>query len=91
MNDVIIDSLATFRVARLVVEDVIFDEVRDQVVSRLKLAGHTKIAFAVTCPWCASMYVGAGVVVARKVAPRVWGPVAAALAFSAVAGLLSDR
>lgn len=42
------------------------------------------------CPWCAGFWVGAGVVVAASLPTRrAWAPVAAALAFSAVAGLAS--
>lgn len=90
MND-LVDCLAVFRLARLATEDVITEPAREQLHAKLTLGGHTKIAYLITCPWCASMYIGAGVVIARRVAPRVWGPVAAALAFSAVAGLLADR
>lgn len=49
-----------------------------------------KLAFLFTCPWCAGMYVAAGVAVARRVAPRSWGALAKVLALSASAGLLSS-
>lgn len=41
------------------------------------------------CRWCVSVWLGFGVVVARRVAPRAWGPVARALAFSQVAGVVA--
>lgn len=50
-----------------------------------------KIARLVTCPWCASIYVAFGVVAARRWAPRLWGPLADALALSAAAGLLAGH
>lgn len=50
-----------------------------------------KWAKLVTCPWCASFYVGLLVVALRRWAPRAWGPLAEALTFSAVAGLLSGH
>ncbi len=48
-----------------------------------------KPAVLVTCRWCASVWIGFGVVAARRFAPRAWEPVARALALSAVASLLS--
>jgi hypothetical protein len=50
-----------------------------------------KAAVLVTCPWCVGMYVAAGVVAARAVAPRLWGPVARVLAVAAIAGELGAR
>ena len=46
-----------------------------------------KLAYLLTCPWCASAYIAAAVVAARLAAPRVWSPVARALAYSHLAGL----
>ena len=48
-----------------------------------------KLAKLVTCPWCASIYVAAGVVLARRLAPRAWDPLARLLSFAAVAGLVA--
>lgn len=48
-----------------------------------------KLARLITCPWCAGVWVGAGVVVVRAVAPRAWRPVARMLAVSEAAGLLA--
>lgn len=42
----------------------------------------------ISCRACASVYVGFCVVAARRFAPRLWGPVADALALSAVAALM---
>lgn len=49
------------------------------------------LAYLITCGWCSSVWVGAGVVLARRWFPRLWGPVAEALALSAVAGLIAER
>lgn len=49
------------------------------------------LAKLVTCPWCASIWIGFGVVLMRRLVPRVWRPVADALAMSAVAGFLSGH
>jgi hypothetical protein len=48
-----------------------------------------KLATLVTCGWCASAWIALGAVFARRRFPRLWGPLAEALAFSAVAGLVS--
>lgn len=40
----------------------------------------------ITCAWCSSVWLGAGVVVLRRYAPRFWDPVARFLTYSAVAG-----
>lgn len=45
----------------------------------------------VVCPWCLSPYVAVAVLAARRFVPRLWGPVAAVLAASAVTGLLSGH
>lgn len=49
-----------------------------------------KLATLATCPWCASVYIGFGVVALRHFVPGFWRPIARALAFSAVAGLVSQ-
>lgn len=89
--DIVIDGLATYRVTRLVVEDHLFDRPRDRLVARLQLADHPKLIELIGCPWCVSVYVGFGVVALRRLVPRVWGPLASALAASAVAGLLATH
>lgn len=48
-----------------------------------------ELATLVTCRWCAGMWVSLGVVAARRYAPRLWGPLAQALAYSAGAALLA--
>jgi hypothetical protein len=49
-----------------------------------------KLAKLLTCPWCSSVWLGMGVLVLRKAAPKAWAPVAEGLAFSQVAGVLSS-
>lgn len=45
------------------------------------------LAYLVTCPWCAGFYVTLAVLAARRFAPRLWSPIATALAVSFVAGI----
>jgi hypothetical protein len=48
-----------------------------------------KLATLVTCRWCAGMWIAAGVVTARRLAPDAWEPVGRGLALSAAAVLLA--
>lgn len=48
------------------------------------------VAKLVTCAWCLGVWAAVGVVVARRVAPRWWPPVARALAMSHVVGMLAE-
>lgn len=48
-----------------------------------------KVATLVTCRWCASVWIAAGVLVARRVAPSWWAPAARLLALSSVSTLLA--
>lgn len=48
-----------------------------------------KLADLVTCRWCASVWLALFAVAARRLAPRLWEPLAKALAFSAAAALLA--
>lgn len=91
MTDLALDALSVFRLARLATEDAIFDGPRNRFVDRMNAAGHDKVAYLATCNWCSSIWAGAAVVIARRVFPRVWPACARVLAFSAVAGILSER
>jgi hypothetical protein len=48
-----------------------------------------KLAELITCRWCASVWLAAGVVAMRRMAPRAWHPMSTVLAFSAAAALLA--
>lgn len=50
-----------------------------------------KLAVLITCPWCSSVYLAFGVVILRRVVPRLWAPISEALAMSAVAGLVASN
>lgn len=76
----VVDALACYRLTRLVTTDRITAPLRDRVPFEV-----------ITCDWCIGQWVAFGVVAARKVAPKLWGPVALALAYSAVAGIVSEN
>lgn len=49
-----------------------------------------KLATLVTCRWCMGVWVAAGVVLARQLYPRRWGPVADTMALAAAGALLAN-
>jgi hypothetical protein len=86
--DLAVDALAVFRLTRLLVADAILEEPRARALVKLETTGHPKLGYLLGCPWCISPYIAAAAIVARRRAPRGWDPVARALAFSAVAGII---
>lgn len=83
----VMDALATHRITHLITEDEFpFGPVRDRILASRP---NSMIAAWVTCPWCSGLWCAAGVVAVRAFAPRWWAPVATALAFSSITGLLS--
>lgn len=87
----VVDVLAVYRIVRLIIDDEIFDTPREHVMESLRRAGYDKAITGLQCYWCTGMYVAFAVVAARAVVPRVWGPVARALAFSAAAGIVDHQ
>lgn len=98
----LLDALAVFRLTRLVCADMLTEPARRWLIgsvqtsdrlldgSKITVAAHPSIADLLTCPWCVSPYVATGVVLMQSLLPTACLYVAAVLAFSAVAGLLSE-
>jgi len=98
-----LDALAVFRLTRLVIADTITAGLRERLFGsrpgvtrdmggeRIVVAAHPRLAAFLTCPWCVSPYVAAVVVACQALAAAVWIYPACVLAFSAVAGLLSEH
>jgi len=91
MRDLLCDLLAGYRLTRVALDDSRdfppLAGLRDR--AEKTLAQHPPWGQVLECAWCASTYVGLGIVAARKVAPRAWRAASLALAVSAVAGLLT--
>ena len=94
----VLDALAAFRLTRLVVADSITARIRQRLAgravvasSRAAVVARPRLAEFVSCPWCVSPYLAGAVVVCQALAAGVWLYVSAVLAFSAVAGLLSEH
>lgn len=97
---VVVDALATARLTRLALDDLVTEPLRARIVEWAGRsvhdttgmhAAHPRVLDLLNCPWCISVWIGAGVVAARRLAPDVWDPVARLLAYSAVAGEVAAR
>jgi hypothetical protein len=82
--DLLADSLAVYRVTRLVTTDVISESIRDRVVDRGGL-----LAEGVECDWCVGVWVATGAAVWKAVSPGSWEAVRWPLAVAAGAGVAS--
>lgn len=96
------DALAVYRLAILSAKDKITDGGREWLRDRAYdgqarrrrgvRAGVARWSFElVSCPWCISIWLAAGVVALTKFAPGAWQYGAMFLALSGVAGYLAER
>lgn len=67
-------------------EEIEFDSLADRVEWERDDA--PRLAVLLLCPWCVGVWVGFGVMVLRRVMPRVWAPIAEGLALGACAALV---
>lgn len=83
----IVDALAVYRLTRIVVRDTILAGFRSW------LSDHYEgmLVEWLSCMWCLSVWMAAGVVALTWWIPLLWSYAATALAFSAIAGFLGDR
>lgn len=79
------DALACYRLTRLATRDLITEPLRREAKAVPFLGA------LLECAWCCSAWSAFGVVVFRRLAPKAWEPVAQALAFSAVTGLIAEN
>jgi hypothetical protein len=85
--EVAVDALAVSRIVRLIqVDEIPVGAAREKILDK---HGHKTAADLLTCAWCASIWVSAGVAIARLCWPRAWPYLSRALAASAVAGHLA--
>lgn len=86
----IVDGLAVFRLVRLIIADRLADRPR-KWLTRRSLVRRGVLAYFLTCPWCVSIWVAAGVLAGRLLVPAVWAPIAVGLALSALVAVLMAR
>lgn len=85
----VLETLATYRITRLIVEDEITADLRELVWKRFS-PEKTKVGYALTCPHCCSVWVAAFVAAARLIAPKTTQPALRALALAGAVSLLND-
>jgi hypothetical protein len=82
---ILLDAGATYRLVRLACKDRITEPLRQALKSR------SMVAFDwLTCPWCVSVWIAAGVVALTYTQARWWLYAALGLTLSAVAGIVSE-
>ena len=82
-------SLATFRLSRLLTVDVIFEDLRERIWK--KYSPLTKFGYLFTCIWCMSIWVASVIVICYTIIPTVTTVLALPFAISAVAGLVAHN
>lgn len=82
-------ALATFRLARLLTTDTVFEALREWIWKRKP--PHTLTGYLFTCNWCMSIWFGSLLTISYTIVPSVTFVASLPLALSAVAGLISTR
>ena len=82
-------ALATFRLARLISTDVIFNFLREAIWS--KFPPSTTFGYLFTCNWCLSIWTGSLFGISYTIVPLATFVVALPFALSAIAGIISNR
>lgn len=87
----IVISLVTYRITRLIAADAfpLIARPREWIIG--KLGEDHWFSYLITCMWCASMYVGAGVVAVFDRYASVPWPYAMALVASAITGTIATH
>ena len=96
-SELAIDALAVARLTRLITVDTFpFGQLRDAVKAGAWAQyheahptddGEPTLVELLECPWCMSPYIATFVICARRIAPRMWNPLAKVLAASQIAGM----
>lgn len=96
-----VQAAAAYRITRLLQEDQLpplpalrrrmmwFATHGDQESTKGRV--QQELIYMVNCPWCLGFWVSVAVLVADSIAPRLWRPLATALALSAVVGLARTK
>lgn len=87
LGDVLLMSLAVWRLTRLFVYDAITKFIRDWFVGAPSETLRGSLFTLLTCPWCAGLWFGATVVFFYFLTPYAW-PVVLILAISAIGSFL---
>lgn len=100
-----IQAAAAYRITRLVQEDQLppLPRLREMMSDQLMEdynalnAGdraatvRAELVYMINCPWCLGFWVSVAVLVADALAPKLWRPLATALALSAAVGVARTK
>jgi len=87
MTHLILLTLATYRLSRLVIEDTVSDKFRDLVWRYFPY--DKTIGYLITCYWCMGFWFSSLFVIAYIIVPIQTIAVSAILAISAVVGIIA--
>lgn len=90
ITNLITTGLSTYRLTRLVIQDEITVDIRNKVFEKFP-PHENKIGYFLTCPWCVSIWAGAGLIVLDTISPKTGAAVKNVLAASAIAGIVSSH
>jgi hypothetical protein len=85
----IIFTLASYRLTRLLVVDVVFEPLREKVWA--KFPPSTKLGYLFTCMWCMSIWAALALILLALVVPPLAYVVSLVLSISAIVGLVAAR
>jgi hypothetical protein len=85
----IIIVLASYRLTRLLVIDVIFEPLREKVWN--KFPPSTKLGYVFTCMWCMSIWASLALILLFLVLPLLAYVVSLVLSISAIVGVIAAR
>lgn len=83
-------GLATYRITKFILEDELAAPVRNKLFKKFPPSS-TKVGYLFTCPWCISIWAGAGLVALDHASPAAGNVAKNVLAASAITGLLDTR
>ena len=85
----VIFALASYRLTRLLVVDVVFEPLREKVWT--KFPPSTKLGYLFTCMWCMSIWATLALILLALVVPPLAYVVSLVLSISAIVGLVAAR
>jgi hypothetical protein len=85
----IVLALATYRLARLITIDVIFEWLRNRIWKRFPPS--TTFGYLFTCVWCMSIWFASLITISYTIEPAITTLICVPLALSAVAGIITAR
>jgi len=86
---VITDTVATYRLTKLIMEDRITEDLRALIFD--KFPRDSKMSYLLTCPWCVSVWAGMAIFTLRRISPETADIVSGLLAASAVTGVIYTK